>query len=148
MTDDDTMAYAIGVALRNPFAPFGAVVLDANGQVIGEGVNESNTDPTWHGEMRAISDAATGKPDWTRCTLATTAEPCPMCMAAALWAGIRRVVYGTSIPTLQTFGWWQIDLRASELIRLAPGRRCDLVGGVREAECDVLFRSARKANSG
>lgn len=148
MTDDEAMAYAIGMAVRNPSAPFGAIILDADGQVVGEGVNDSETDPTWHGEVRAINDAAARKPDWRRCTLVTTAEPCPMCMAAIMWAGIPRVLYGTSIPTLRSLGWWQFDQRAEELARSAPGRSCRIVGGVSEAACDSLFRAVGKGGRG
>ena len=51
-------------------------------------------------------------------TLYTSADPCPMCQAAIAWAGIGTVVHGSSIPFLAAHGWWQIDIRAEELIRL------------------------------
>ena len=82
-----------------------------------------------------------GLPDWGRLTLYTTAEPCPMCMAAILWAGIPRVVFGTSIRQLQRLGWHQIDITSEEVVRRTPFRSCTLVGGVLAAECDALFAS-------
>lgn len=77
--------------------PFGAVVVK-DGCVIGRGHNcvVSQNDPTLHGEVAAIRDAckALGSFDLSGCDLYTTAEPCPMCLGACLWAGIRRIYYG------------------------------------------------------
>jgi len=76
---------------------FGAVVVK-DGQVIGEGVSAVLTtpDPTAHGEMQAIRDAARrlGSVKLTGCELYTTFRPCPMCETAAYWAGIERVFFG------------------------------------------------------
>ncbi len=65
-----------------------------------------------------------------------------MCQAAALWSGIEKVVYGTSIRTLQRLGWQQIDILAEEVIRRTPGWNCTLIGGILEQECDTLFERA------
>ncbi len=122
--------------------PFTAVIAaPARGLVLAEGVNRHEESAIWHGEVDAIArlDARhprTGRDDLT---LYTTAEPCPMCQGAILWAGIPRVVYGTSIPFLAARGWWQIDLRAADVAARAPGRPCVVVGGVLSAECDALF---------
>jgi tRNA(adenine34) deaminase len=78
--------------------------------------------------------------DWTGLTLYSTAEPCPTCQSAILWAGISRVVFGTSIRTLQRLGWWQIDIPAEEVMQRTPFRQCELAAGVLEAECDALFQ--------
>lgn len=68
-----------------------------------------------------------------------------MCMSGILWAGISRVVYGSSIPTLHDLGYRQIDLRAQEVIDRARGNLgCELVGGIKEQECDALFAAAIK----
>jgi len=55
-------------------------------------------DPTCHGEMEAIRDACRNLDtfDLSGCDLYTTAEPCPMCLGAALWANIRVIYYGCS----------------------------------------------------
>jgi tRNA(Arg) A34 adenosine deaminase TadA len=122
--------------------PFAAVIADpARDVVLAEGANRHGESAIWHGEVDAIAnlDAAHPRDGRRALTLYTTAEPCPMCQAAILWAGIRRVVYGTSIPFLAAHGWWQIDLRAADLAARAPGRPCVVIGGVLEAECDALF---------
>ncbi len=79
---------------------FGAVIVK-DGKVIGEGVSAVLTtpDPTAHGEMQAIRDAARrlGSEKLTGCELYTTYRPCPMCETAAYWAGIERIFYGEAI---------------------------------------------------
>ena len=79
---------------------FGAVVVK-DGRVVGEGVSAVLTmpDPTAHGEMQAIRDAARrlGSDKLTGCELYTTFRPCPMCETAAYWAGIERIFYGEAI---------------------------------------------------
>jgi len=79
---------------------FGAVVVK-DGQVIGEGVSAVLTlpDPTAHGEMQAIRDAARRlrSEKLAGCELYTTFRPCPMCETAAYWAGIERIFYGKAV---------------------------------------------------
>lgn len=76
--------------------PFGAVVVH-KGKVVGEGSNRVTTtmDPTAHAEVVAIRDAARNldRFDLQGCTVYTSCEPCPMCLAAAYWARVDRVVY-------------------------------------------------------
>ena len=109
-----------------------------------QGLNRCEFSPIRHGEIEAIERYATEQPevDWSKLWLYTTAEPCCMCQGAILWAGIRRVVFGTSIRTLQELGWRQIDISAAEVVRRTPDATCELIGGVLERECDALFREA------
>jgi len=142
--DEAHMRRAIRLAGNNPKYPFAAVLIDEEKRVVGEGWNRSAHNPTWHGEMDAINKCAAAHPgiDWTRLTLYTTAEPCAMCQGAVAWAGIKRVVFGSSIPFLKSVDVWAIDIRAEELARLAAFRKCTVVGGVLEEECNKLFRAA------
>jgi len=79
---------------------FGAVVVK-DGTVVGEGVSAVLTtpDPTAHGEMQAIRDAARrlGSAKLDGCELYTTLRPCPMCETAAYWAGIGRIFHGEAV---------------------------------------------------
>lgn len=79
--------------------PFGAVVVN-NGTIIGEGWNKvsSTNDPTAHAEIVAIRNSCSHLQTFNLCgcTLYTSCEPCPMCLAAVYWSGIRRVVFGAS----------------------------------------------------
>jgi tRNA(Arg) A34 adenosine deaminase TadA len=49
--------------------------------------------------MEAIRDAARrlGRRDLSGCTIYSSSRPCPMCEAAAYWAGIERMIYGTAL---------------------------------------------------
>ena len=145
--DEQYMRRAIRLGGNNPKNPFGGLLVDSAKKVIvAEGWNRSIHNPTWHGEMDAINKCATTHPkiDWTKLTLYTTAEPCAMCQGAVAWAGISRVVFGSSIPFLKSLNWWAIDIRAEELARLAAFRNCTVVGGALEEECNNLFRAALK----
>lgn len=76
--------------------PFGSVVA-RHGEVVGRGWNQvvERRDPTAHAEVVAIRDAAAtlGTHVLADCTLYSSCEPCPMCLAAAYWAHIPRVVF-------------------------------------------------------
>lgn len=112
-------------------------------EIVSEGLNDSQSNPTLHGEMDAINNyAATGSDRWHALCLYTTAEPCVMCQSAILWAGIPKVVYGTSVIRLVEFGFNQFSLRASDVVANAPFANCELIGGVCSAQCDELFRNA------
>jgi tRNA(adenine34) deaminase len=77
--------------------PIGAVVVDADGQVIGRGHNEREEtgDPTAHAEVLAIRAAAEHVGEWrlTGCTLVVTLEPCTMCAGAIVLARLDRLVF-------------------------------------------------------
>lgn len=80
--------------------PFGALLTDANGEVLMEQGNaEHDTgDATAHAEMVLASRAsrAYDRKMLRSCTLYTTCEPCPMCTGAIYWTNIGRIVYGVS----------------------------------------------------
>ena len=77
--------------------PFGAVVV-RDGEVIAVAHNEvlSTNDPTAHAEVVAIRRAAAklGRFDLSDCELFSTCEPCPMCLFAIHWAGIKKLYFG------------------------------------------------------
>lgn len=139
------MRRAIELAANVPDLPFAALIVDPEtASVLAEGWNKSSVNPTWHGEIDAINSLATAGTaiEGRSLVLYTTAEPCPMCQGAILWAGIETVVFGTSIRSLQRLGWRQIDILAEEVLRRSPGWNCVLIGGVLEQECDSLFELA------
>ena len=94
----ELMALALAEAeLAGSDVPIGAVVVDADGQVIGRGHNEREEtgDPTAHAEILAIRAAAEHVGEWrlTGCTLVVTLEPCTMCAGAIVLARLDRLVF-------------------------------------------------------
>ena len=77
--------------------------------IVGRGHNEvlKNNDPTCHGEIQAIRDACRnlGTYDLSGCELYTSAEPCPMCLSAIIWANIKTVYYGNSAKDAAAIGF-------------------------------------------
>ena len=82
--------------------PVGALVVDPDGNVVGEGWNRNiaESDPSAHAEIVAMRRAgqALGNHRLVGCTLYVTLEPCAMCAMAMVHARIARVVYGASDP--------------------------------------------------
>jgi tRNA(Arg) A34 adenosine deaminase TadA len=92
--------------------PFGAVVVKEN-KIVAEGMNRviASNDPTWHGEIEAIRLACITLRTFklTGCTLYTTSSPCPMCLAASIWADIERIYYSATVE--ETLQYGQFDNR-------------------------------------
>jgi guanine deaminase len=97
--DSGWLEQAIALAVRNVEdggGPFGAIVV-RGGQLIGQSGNRvtENNDPTAHAEVMAIRVAcgqiASFRLDGA--LLVSSCEPCPMCLTAALWSRIDRIIY-------------------------------------------------------
>ena len=101
--DRKFMRRAIALSLKNAAGtdggPFGAVVVKG-GRVVGTGSNNvtASRDPTAHAEIVAIRAACRKLKthDLGGAVIYTSCEPCPMCLAAILWARIDRMVYGNT----------------------------------------------------
>lgn len=98
-TDERWLREAVRLAVDNVAAgggPFGAVVV-REGVAIATGVNRvtRDLDPTAHAEVVAIRAAcrALGTFALVGATLYASCEPCPLCLAAGLWARVERVVF-------------------------------------------------------
>ena len=82
--------------------PVGALLVAADGRVLGEGWNRNilEHDPAAHAEIVAMREAGNrrGNHRLVGCTLYVTLEPCAMCAMAVVHARLARVVYGASDP--------------------------------------------------
>lgn len=108
-TQDQLMQRAVDLAERNAKTrkggPFGAVVANKQGEILGEGVNgiTSRIDPTAHAEIMAIRKAAEklGRSDLDDCILYCSSEPTMMGQALIISVGIKTVFYGLSHSDIQ-----------------------------------------------
>lgn len=86
--------------------PYGAIIVSAQGEIIASCGNEENTtmDPTSHAEMNAIRMAChnLNSKSLNGCSIYANYKPCPMCAAAILMTGIKRIYVGSSFPGLTT----------------------------------------------
>ena len=141
-SDEYYMQMAINLAKNNPKAPFAAIIVNnETGEILSKGLNASIINPTFHGEMVAINQCVKKYPnvDWSKVTLYTTAEPCPMCQSAVVWANISRVVFATSTDYLSSHGWNQIHIHASEINAKSTFYKGTITGGMLADEANLLF---------
>ena len=125
-------------ALLTADVPIGAVVLDADGEIIGRGRNtrEADHDPTGHAEVVALRAAAAHRGEWRLegCTLVVTLEPCTMCAGAAVQSRVARVVFGAYDDKAGAVGsLWDV-VRDRRL-----NHRPEVVAGVLADESTVLL---------
>ena len=104
---------------------FGTVIVK-DGEIIGEGRNcvVSENDPTWHGEIEAIRNACRklGNFSLEGATLYTSAEPCPMCLGATYWAGIKDLYYAATVDDALKYGNFDDSMIYSEIRKPANER--------------------------
>lgn len=88
--------------------PFGAVIVK-NGKIISTAHNTviESKDATAHAEINAIRDASKklNTHDLNGCILYTSAEPCPMCLSAIIWANIKKVYYANTKKDANDIGF-------------------------------------------
>jgi guanine deaminase len=122
-------------------SPFGCAI-ERNGEVISCSHNTvvMTTDITAHAEVNAIREACReiGNIFLDGAIVATTCEPCPMCMSALHWARVDTVYYGATIEDADSAGFNELQLPAAELLRIG-GSKLKLVPRVLPEECKELF---------
>ncbi len=128
-----------GEAAQAGEAPVGALVVGADGLVLGRGRNAPirSCDPTAHAEILALREAAAhaGNYRLPEATLYVTLEPCVMCAGALVAARIRRLVFGARDLR---FGGVRSKFRLadSELLN----HRVEVLEGVLAVECLELLQ--------
>jgi guanine deaminase len=98
------------------------------------------TDPTAHAEVNAIRSACrhAGSIDLSGAIVATTCEPCPMCMSALHWARVSEVHFGASVADAQQAGFNELEIAAEDVTRLGRSEVRTVPGLLRD-ECRGLF---------
>jgi len=134
------MAEALKLARAAELAgevPVGAVVVAADGALLGRGYNRTllDVDPTAHAELVALREAAwkCGNHRLLGATVYVTIEPCVMCVGALIQARIARVVYGADEPKAGA-------LRSVPSLAQHPAlnHRFEVTAGLLAAECGDL----------
>lgn len=94
---------------KNFGGPFGAAIVDANGEIVVVSSNSvlRDNDPTAHAEVNAIRGACKklGTYDLSGYVLYATGHPCPMCMSAIIWANIKKVYFGCTPEDAEKIGF-------------------------------------------
>ncbi len=146
MTHEKFMGEALIEAKKGDL-PYGAVIVKDN-EIVMRGYNTTQTDNdvSAHAELNILRaftkqhgyslDALSGY------TLYTTCEPCPMCAAACVWAGVSTIVFGVSIEQLSNLESKQIkSFNLSCKTVVAKGfQNIEIVDGILAEECLELFK--------
>jgi tRNA(adenine34) deaminase len=122
--------------------PFGALIVDTKtGKrlMIATNAVMAENDPSAHGETRTVRLACRKlkSPNLAGYTMYSTCEPCPMCMANALWAKLDRIVFGATIADANRHVL-QIHIPAKEVSRRSD-MPCVVEGPVLRELCNTLF---------
>lgn len=141
---EELMRLAIGAArkgMERGQTPFGCAI-SFNGAVVAVEHNRvlATTDITAHAEVTAVREACrkVGNILLEGAHVASTCEPCPMCMSALHWARVDRVYYGAGIDDAAEVGFNELRVPAADLLRIG-GSHVRLVPGVLREECRALF---------
>lgn len=130
---------------RGKGGPFGAIVVKG-GKVIGRGCNEvtGTLDPTAHAEVNAIRAACRKLKAFSLegCVLYTSCEPCPMCLGAAYWARLDRVVFANTRRDAEAIGFSDAFIYA-ELDRPISRRKLPM-RRITDAAAAAAFREWRE----
>jgi tRNA(Arg) A34 adenosine deaminase TadA len=122
-------------------SPFGCAIAIGD-QVVARTHNTVvlTTDITAHAEVNAIraGNKFVNSIFLEGGVVATTCEPCPMCMAALHWARVDAVYYGATIADAEAAGFNELQVPASDLLRIG-GSRVKLIGGTLADQCKQLF---------
>jgi tRNA(adenine34) deaminase len=127
-------------------SPFGALIVHTKtGKELMRATNAvmRENDPSSHGETRTVRLACKKlkKPSLAGYTMYSTCEPCPMCMANALWARLDRVVFGATIEDANRYTL-QIHISANEVARRSD-MECVVDGPFLREVCNTLFDDPR-----
>jgi len=122
-------------------SPFGcALVLGDKVLAVEHNTVLSSTDITAHAEVNALRTACRLHADITLpgAIVATTCEPCPMCMSALHWAQVEHVYYGATIEDATAAGFNELQIPCEQIATLG-GSRVKLSGELLAKECRELF---------
>lgn len=156
MNDEQYMQKAIEIAKEaeaSGGAAIGAIMVK-DGKIIAKGLSNpwGKRDPSNHGEIDCIRNTAKENDlmDMQGCTLYGTLEPCSMCVGAALWAGVDKLVFGAYAEDVAGNDY-EYDNYSSEVLAKTsrkaanPSRgKIEIIGGVLREECRELLKDHKE----
>ena len=122
-------------------SPFGCAIARGDEVLaVSHNLVRATTDITAHAEITAIRQACQriGDIHLCECIVATTCEPCPMCMAALHWARVDTVFYGAAIFDASTAGFNELSIPAQQMVTIGDSPVKILPNMLRD-ECQKLF---------
>jgi tRNA(Arg) A34 adenosine deaminase TadA len=134
-----------GIAKGN--TPFGCAIARGDELLaVSHNLVWDTTDITAHAEITAVREAcqAAGEILLQDCLVATTCEPCPMCMSALHWARVGKVYFGATIADADDAGFNELSISAAEMVRLG-GSPVQLYPDTMRDECRQLFAEWKAA---
>ncbi|NKI34046.1 nucleoside deaminase [Wenzhouxiangella sp. XN79A] len=138
---------------RGTGGPFGALVTDERGRLVAAGVNRVEPDScsSAHGEIVALSlaQARLGTYDLSQhgaLELATSCEPCAMCLGAIPWSGIKRVLCGASKTDAEVTGFDEGE-RIEDWTGMLKRRGIEVVTGLLQDEAAAVLRDYARRGS-
>ncbi len=144
ITPESLMNLAIAKALEGidqGQSPFGCAIAVGN-QVIACEHNQvvAGCDSTAHAEIRALRAACAHRRHYLLegALVASTCEPCPMCMSALHWARVDTVVFGATIADAAQAGFHELSIPAETIVRLGNSS-VRLQSGILADDCRQLF---------
>ena len=150
MTPHELMELAIAKAsegVDKGQSPFGCAI-ELDGKLIAQSHNTVllTVDITAHAEINALREGCSAAEHYLLdgAIVATTCEPCPMCMAALHWARVDTVYYGATIADAEVAGFNELSMPAAELLQVG-GSQVKLIGDTLGDQCRELFQRWRES---
>jgi len=143
MEDRDFLIRAIHLAeygIKEGSGPFGAIIVRC-GEIISEATNKvvHSNDPTAHAEVLAIRQASKvlATHNLSDCILYASCEPCPMCLGAIYWSGIKTIFFAADRQDAEAAGF--SDKFIYEEISLPPEKRHILFKRISDIDGTEVF---------
>jgi tRNA(Arg) A34 adenosine deaminase TadA len=158
-TDEERMRLAVDLArenvLREGGGPFGAVVFDdRTGAVVAAAVNrvQQLANCALHAEVMALMFAQQRvgchtlyNDRGTEYVLATSCDPCAMCLGAVLWSGVQRVICGATRDDAMDIGFDEGPVFPESLLYLRE-RGVRITHGVLREDATSVLQLYRDRN--
>ena len=122
-------------------SPFGCAIARGDELIaVAHNTVVATTDVTAHAEVNALrlGCKTAEQIHLEGCIVATTCEPCPMCMAALHWARVETVYFGATIADADSAGFNELQVPAADVLKIG-GSQVVLIGDVLSDKCRNLF---------